>query len=98
MGNPTFVTFDLQGKNDLYDEFYEEARKYNFFKYVPGKYTSSKKDASLPNTTLFKYYLETDGDKVRNLAREEISKIYQKFNLKGISLVIVAKHWGSNSF
>lgn len=93
-----FVTFDLENANsEKYDQFYEKAKKFGFTRFIPGSCTSSKKDAVLPNTTIFKDMSNyEDAVTAKDKADTEVKSIYNALNLKGKYAVIVSKNWRTN--
>lgn len=89
-----FVTFDLEN-TAFYDTFYEEVAKIGFFKVIPGKYTSSGNDASLPSTTIFSSEMSENSSQLREEVRKQIKNIYSKIGIKGKFIVIISESWGT---
>lgn len=89
-----FVTFDLEDTT-FYNIFYDEIAKIGFFKFIPGKYTSSGKEASLPSTTIFSSEISENSSQLREKVREQIRNIYSKLGLKGKFIVIISESWGT---
>ncbi|MGL5931292.1 MAG: hypothetical protein ACRCY7_00055 [Cetobacterium sp.] len=92
-----FITFDLLNTNSLYDNFYKEAEKIGFTRYIPEENVNSKKKVSLPNTTLFSVKYSKDSAILRDTIREQVASIYKMIGAKGNFIVIVSDTWGTKT-